>query len=143
VRGRGARLARGAALAALLAACAHRGEDRLYRELGGESGVARLVEAFLAELAGDERVVAQFADTDIDRFQRLLTEHLCHVSGGPCAYSGDSMRDVHAGMNISHAQFNAVVEDLIAAMNSLRLPMRTQNRLLAVLAPMRPEIVRR
>jgi hemoglobin len=133
-----------AALATLLGAgCAQRGGDRLYRELGAEPGVARLVEALLGELAADERILHHFRSTDVDRLQRMLNEHLCHVAGGPCAYTGDSMPDVHGGMNISHAEFNALVEDLIAAMNSLDVPQRTQNRLLARLAPMRPQIVHR
>ena len=46
-------------------------------------------------------------------------------------------------MDISEAQFNATVEDLIKAMNDAGTPTTAQNRLLALLAPMHGDITRR
>jgi hemoglobin len=43
-------------------------------------------------------------------------------------------------MAISRAQFNSVVEDLIRAMEAESVPVAAQNRLLARLAAMYPEI---
>ena len=63
------------------------------------------------------------------------------IANGPCVYTGDSMVQTHAGMNISEAEFNAVVEDLIAAMDTVGVDIGTQNRLLARLATLRPQIV--
>ena len=112
----------------------------LYEQLGGESGLERLVDRFLRELAADQAVAARFRKVDIRRFRTNLTEHLCEISDGPCRYSGDSMREVHRNMEITQGDFNAVVEDLIRAMESLRIRTATQNRLLARLAPMQPDI---
>ena len=58
-------------------------------------------------------------------------------------YSGDSMADVHAGFELTEADFNALVEDLIAAMEAEQLPVIVQNRLLQRLAPMRADIIYR
>jgi hemoglobin len=128
---------------AALAGCASATPDRLYRQLGGQPGVEALVEALLERLADDDRIAARFADTNIGRLRRMLIEQICNLSGGPCAYSGESMLQVHAGMNLSQAEFNALVEDLIDAMRDRDVPLRAQNRLLALLAPMRADIVRR
>jgi hemoglobin len=131
----------GAILAgALLAGCAT-ARDRLYQDLGGQPGVEALVEELLHRLADDERIAERFADTHIPRLRRMLIEQICNLSGGPCAYTGESMLQVHAGMNLSEADFNALVEDLIDAMRQRGVPLRAQNRLLALLAPMRADIV--
>ena len=53
------------------------------------------------------------------------------------------MKDVHAGMKITKAQFNRVVELLQAAMDDAGTPQTAQNRLIRSLAPMRPDIIHR
>jgi hemoglobin len=141
VRARCAALA-AAVLAGFLLGCASPGPDRLYRDLGGEPGVEALVDALLNRLADDPRIVHHFRDTRIARLRAMLIEQICDLSGGPCQYSGDTMLQAHAGMNLSQADFNALVEDLIDAMEERGLPVTTQNRLLALLAPMHADVVR-
>ncbi len=134
------------ALAGLLAtACAlPRAEPRtLFDDLGGHAGIEAIVDSFLRELAADERIVHHFAETKISRFRRHLIDQLCQVSDGPCEYTGDSMADVHRGMGVSEGDFNALVEDLIDAMETEGTPTGAQNRLLARLAPMHGDIVER
>jgi hemoglobin len=115
----------------------------LYHELGELDGIDALVEQFLFNLADDERINRHFADSDIERFREKLVEHFCALAGGPCTYTGDDMRRVHGGMGIGHADFNALVEDLIEAMEARGTPTATQNRLLALLAPMHADIIER
>jgi hemoglobin len=127
-----------------LAGCAmtpDRAEPSLYEQLGGPGGVATLVDELIEILATDLRVAPAFANTDIKRFRTKLNEQLCELSGGPCRYTGDSMADAHSGLNITHAQFNALVEDLQLAMDRVAIPEAAQNRLLRLLAPMRGDVV--
>ena len=44
-------------------------------------------------------------------------------------------------MQISQREFNSVVEDLVRAMESLRISTPVQNRVLARLAPLREQII--
>lgn len=118
-------------------------QDQLYRDLGGEVGVEKIVDTFLDNLANDERIFHFFKDTNIDRFRSKLIEHICSLSGGPCAYTGDSMEKSHGGMHITEAQFNALVEDLELAMEHENVSVSAQNRLLKILAPLRPQIIYR
>lgn len=113
----------------------------LFDDLGGEPGLEALVDAFLLELSDDLRVVEFFAETNIPRFRRLMVEHLCVLSDGPCTYTGDTMYVSHQDMDIGRSEFNAVVEDLWNAMETLELPVTTQNRLLARLAPLRSAVL--
>ena len=117
--------------------------DSLYQAMGGQAGINRVVEGLLYQIADDERIVHHFADTDIVRLQEKLQEQFCVEAGGPCVYSGDNMADVHAGFELTEADFNALVEDLIAAMEAEQLPVTVQNRLLQRLAPMRADIIYR
>jgi hemoglobin len=44
-------------------------------------------------------------------------------------------------MNITDAQFNALVEDLVKTLDKFKVPATEKGELLAILAPMKPRIV--
>ena len=126
-----------------LAGCAHSfvAEDNFYDELGALQGIGNIVDHLLFEIADNEKIVHHFEDTNIDRFREKFIEQICNLSGGPCEYTGDSMSESHGGMDITEAQFNSLVEDLIRAMETLDVPVAAQNRLLAKLVPMYNDIM--
>lgn len=131
-------------IAILLAAASlqvHAADDSLYNELGGSAGIRRVVADLVPALQADARINATFDGVDMERLAAKLEEQFCEVSGGPCKYSGKDMTTIHEDLKVSRAQFNALVEDLQAAMRRNDLPSRTQNRLLARLAPMHREVV--
>lgn len=128
--------------ALLLGACASPAKQpNLYQQLGGEEGVDALVYELLVRIAEDDRVVDRFRNVDISRFKEGFENYICSVSGGPCEYTGESMQVVHAGHNYTDTEFNAIVDLLIEAMEARDLPVTTQNRLLAKLAPDYSDIV--
>lgn len=134
-------------IAAFLGACANPTPrpvppaDALYQSLGAAPGVERLVDATLARVHADLRINLFFEDTDLADLRRLLIEQICSASGGPCSYSGRSMEEAHSGMNLSDEDFNAFVEDLVAAMNEVAVDAAAQKDLLALFGPMKPDIV--
>jgi len=128
----------------LLTACAGPEPARdaeLYEALGERPGIRAIVDETLQNVADNARIVDIFADSDITRLRTKLVEQICNISGGPCEYTGDSMKRSHEGMGIDAAEFNAFVEDLRTAMIDLQVPRAAQNRLLARLAPMREDIL--
>ena len=116
-------------------------DDRLYRALGGEAGIARVVDASLTEIHNDLRINLLFEKTDLADLRRLLIEQLCAATGGPCKYTGRSMEEAHSGLNLTDADFDAFVEDLVRAMNATKVPADLQKQLLDLLGPMRAEVV--
>jgi hemoglobin len=92
-------------------------------------------------LQADARIRASFDGVDMERLAAKLEEQFCEVSGGPCKYSGKDMKTIHEDLAVSRAQFNALVEDLQEAMRRNGVSSRTQNKLLARLAPMHREVV--
>jgi hemoglobin len=132
-------------LALSLAACAQRAptNDSLYRALGEQAGITRIVEGMLLNIARDQRIVRHFENIDIVRLRDKLVEQLCVEAGGPCTYTGDSMEDSHKGQNLTRSDFNALVENLQDAMDAEGIATPAQNRLLARLAPMRGQVIER
>lgn len=116
-------------------------DDALFRDLGGRAGIAALVEGFIRELAADDDLRPRFRDVNIARFQRKLEEQLCAETDGGCTYTGDDMRRAHAGLDITRAEFNGVVEALARAMDAQDLPVGVQNRVLALHAPKRDDVL--
>lgn len=110
-------------------------------DFGGEAGLTALMDDFMVIMLEDPRMRPFFENTDQVRIKRQLVEQFCVILGGDCVYTGRDMRASHAGLGINRADFNALVEDLQIAMNRRGIPFRSQNKLLAILAPMHREMV--
>ena len=129
------------ALLCVLATTAH-AQNTLYERMGGEAKLKAAVNDFVAIILADDRINFAFADTDLTKFNQLLFEQLCELSGGPCRYTGRDMHTSHAKLNITRAQFNALTEDLYVALERVHVPYHLQNKLIAMLAPMERDIVK-
>ncbi|WP_193314691.1 group 1 truncated hemoglobin [Xanthomonas sp. LMG 12459] len=131
------------ATAALLAGCASapRPPRTLYADLGGQPGIKALVETLLSRIADDPRIVQHFARVNIVMLDQRLVQKFCHLSDGPCADTAKPMKQAHQHLPIHEADFNALVEDLVWAMDQRGIQRRVQNRLLARLAPLHGDIV--
>ncbi|MDP5032833.1 MAG: group 1 truncated hemoglobin [Paraglaciecola sp.] len=128
-------------LLSALSGCANTGKTTLYDELGGKQAIASVVDNFIHEIEFNETLFRYFAESDIARFREKMNEHLCVLAKGPCEYTGDTMEQVHAGMNITEADFNLGVDLFIQAMNKAKIPHPVQNKLLAKMVPTRKEII--
>ncbi|MCA1767974.1 MAG: group 1 truncated hemoglobin [Idiomarina sp.] len=115
--------------------------QNLYQQLGEKQGIEAVVEEMLYRVGGDDRIAHHFDDVDIMRVHKLISEQVCDLSGGPCDYSGEDMKTSHRNMGVDNADFNALVEHLIAAMEKQDIPVSAQNQLLGLLAPMHVDIV--
>ncbi len=109
----------------------------------GKAGIDRIVAATIAASVADPRTADIFKPTDLERLQRTLSEQLCYVLGGGCAYTGRDMKTAHKDMGLRNTDFNILVEHLQEAMDQEGVPFRAQNRLLAKLAPMQRTTVER
>jgi hemoglobin len=117
------------------------GANTLYSELGGTEAITKVVDVFLRRINADARINTLFAKTDHNDLRRLVIEQLCEATGGPCKYTGRSMEEAHSGLSLTNADFDAFVGDLVASLDELKVPKASQKKLLALLSPMRPQIV--
>ena len=121
-------------------------KDALYKSLGGKNAITAVVDEFVSRVAADNRINSFFKQTASDpkrltMFKINLVDQICEASGGPCKYKGKDMKSAHAGMGISGADFDALVEDLVGALDKFKVKESDKNTLLSVLGPMRSEIV--
>jgi hemoglobin len=120
-----------------------RADKTLYESMGGEPALRTAVEHFADLVQTDDRINFTFAEADMSKFKKLIFEQLCNLSGGPCKYTGRDMRSSHTKLNINNAEFNALAEDLYIALDRAGIPYRLQNKLMALLAPMQHDIVKK
>ncbi len=54
--------------------------------------ISAVVDDFRDRVAKDHRINQKFAKTDIGRLKKMLVDQVCEASGGPCKYTGRTMR---------------------------------------------------
>jgi hemoglobin len=129
----------------VLSACSgtatQRADASLYDRLGGVAAIRVVVDDFVSAVAADARINRYFAKTDVPNLKQHLVDQICQGTGGPCRYQGRDMVTTHKGMKITDSDFNALVEDLVKALDKNKVPTREKNELLGILGPMKPAIV--
>jgi len=122
-------------------------EKSLYDRLGGKKAITAVVDEFVGRVAADTRINAFFAATAGDKprlakFKGNLVDQICQASGGPCKYMGKDMKSAHMGMGVSSADFDALVEDLVGALDKFKVGAHEKEQLLGALSPMKVAIVK-
>jgi truncated hemoglobin YjbI len=137
------------------------GKLALFDRLGGEAGISNIVADFTPRVLQDPRVnwdrkgVKQgglsFHRDKSEAWNpspqnvTLLCKHMVQflglATGGPAHYEGKEIKSVHADMHISNPEFDAVLGDLKASLDKLRIPNTEQKELLAIVESTRPLIV--
>ena len=126
-----------------LMACPASAQSSLYQRLGGYPAIKAMMDDFVGNVAADKRINRFFAKTDIPRLKQNLVDQICSGTGGPCIYTGRDMKSAHAGMGVASGHFNALVQDLQKTLRKFKVPKKEQGELLAVLGPMKKDIVTR
>lgn len=110
-------------------AMAKDGNSTLYDDLGGKPVMDRVISDMLKLALADSKMAPIFANSDLDRLERLLILHTCHIADGPCVYEGQDMRRAHDGLGIRPMHFYRLVEDLQQAMDAQDIRTLAQQRL--------------
>ena len=125
-------------------------EKSLYERLGGEPAITAVVEDFVGRAASDPAVnftrqgTSRAWDPTPDNVAKLkarLVQFIGMATGGPQNYEGQGMKDVHVGMAITGAEFDALAADLKASLDQFNVPAKEQGELLAIVGTTRADIV--
>ena len=121
-------------------------QQSLYQRLGGMPAIRAVVDDLVGRILADDRVSAWFAHAASDPaaaavYKSKLADFLCQGTGGPCKYTGADLVSAHSGRGVTEEAFQAVVEDLVATLEKLKVPNKEKTELLGILAPMKPAIV--
>ncbi|HUY91458.1 MAG TPA: group 1 truncated hemoglobin, partial [Pirellulales bacterium] len=74
-------------------------------------------------------------------FKYLVTEQVCWAAGGPQRYTGRSMRDSHAELDITAGEWDAFLDDLRQTFDRFGVPAAERSELLAIVDSTKAEIV--
>ena len=133
-----------ALLACLAAAAPASAQDSLYKRVGGYDAIAAVVDDFLGRLTTDPQL-AKFFDGhstgSLKRIRQLVVEQLCEAAGGPCYYTGRSMKEVHQGLKISAADWDVAVKHLMATFDKFKVPAKEREELVGAIGGLRADIV--
>lgn len=113
----------------------------LYDRLGGMDAIKAVVSDFVDAQAADPKLTHFYAKTDVKYLKGQLSDMLCQASGGPCKYTGMDMKDAHDGRKVQTADFDTTVGHLVDVLNKYKVPAQEQKELLALLGPLKPDIV--
>ena len=132
----------------------------LFDRLGGDQGINLIVEDWINRALADPRVnwerkgitqgglsirrnkSIEWKPTPqgVATMKKHIAQFVAVATGGPTKYEGREMTEVHSGMHISNANFDAAVGDLKASLDKLGVPTEEQKELLAIIESTRPQI---
>src|SRR5262245_36149722 len=116
-------------------------DPSLYDRLGGKDAIVAVIEDFVGRAGADPRINAKFARTDVARLKAMLVDQVAAATGGSATYTGRGMVETHAGMGVTAGEFDALVGDLRETLEQFSVPAPEQTELLAILGPLRADIV--
>jgi hemoglobin len=126
-------------------ACAQEKKEKsLYQRLGGYDAIAAVVDDFVPRLAGDPQLgkfFAGHATSSLKKIRQLVIDQLCEATGGPCVYTGRTMKDSHKGLGITDAQWQLSVNHLVASLDKFKVPQKEKDELLAIASTLKGDIV--
>jgi len=118
-------------------------EDSLYESIGGAAAVDAAVDLFYEKVLADERISGYFETVNMARQRNKQKAFLTFAFGGPNNYTGKDMRKAHAHMNLSEGDFDAVLENLGAALQELNVPEDLIARAAAVAMSVKDDVLNR
>ncbi len=113
----------------------------LYERLGGTAGITRIANDVVDNHLANKSISTRFASSDLAKLKNAAATFFIAGTGGPNVYQGKDMLAAHQGMNIAAAEFMAVLDDALAALQKNNIGQREQEEVLFVLYSMRSQIV--
>jgi hemoglobin len=120
----------------------------LYERLGGVYAIAAVVDDFIDRIMDNPRLNANpkvdEAHHRVSRagFKYLVTEMVCWATGGPQHYTGRSMADSHADLDITEDEWQVFLADFRACLDHFAVPRAEQGELFAIVESTKGDIVR-
>jgi hemoglobin len=116
-------------------------DDSLYARLGKRPGIEQLASDIWDNHSSNPIINNRYAASDPVKVKRLVTELCCAGFGGPEEYTGMDMISAHKGMNINEAEFIAVCDDVLKALDKNSAGKREKDEVLCILYSMKAEVV--
>jgi hemoglobin len=119
----------------------------LWERLGQRTGVERVVNDVVLAAAEDKKVnflrdgKVVLKGKDIDHLKEMLIQLISANTGGPLKYTGKSMLEVHKGMAITDAEFDAFKDVFVGVLKKHKIPEADIDELGKIVESTRKDIV--
>ena len=113
----------------------------LFERLGGTPGITAVVDEFVTTTGKDPRIEHFFVNADVPRLKKLMVEQICQNTGGPCHYTGKTMKESHATMHVKGGDFDAFIDDLAKTLAKLNVPQPETKELVDAFVSLKTEVV--
>jgi hemoglobin len=119
----------------------------LYDRLGGVYSIATVVDDFIERLLVNPTLNANPAINEARArvpkagLKFHVTALVCEVTGGPCKYTGRAMKPSHQHLNITQAQWDAMVADFKTTLDRFKVPQKEQEELITIVGSTKSDIV--
>jgi len=119
----------------------------LYERLGGVYAIATVVDDFIDRVMDDPRLNANPKVNEAHHrvppagFKYLVTEMVCWATGGPQKYTGKTMFDSHAHLDITEQEWQAFLDDLHQTFERFNVPAQERAELYAIVDSTKKDIV--
>lgn len=122
-------------------------EKSLYDRLGGLPPIAVVVNDFIdlmvpdAELNKNPAIAEARKHVPAPYLKFQVTNQMCEATGGPCKYTGRTMKASHAHLNITEKEWDRGVTLFKQVLAKHKVPDREQQELLAIFDSTKADIV--
>lgn len=116
-------------------------DPTLYDHLGGRDAIELAVRGLYARLLEDPEIGPVFDGVDVLRLRSHMTSFLSAALGSGLVQAGRDLHEVHAGLHITDAMFDATTAHLVDVLESLEVAEELVTRVLATIAPLRLQVV--
>lgn len=119
-------------------------QESLYKRLGGYDAIAAVTDDFIGRLAGHKDLARFFVGLSDDskvKVRQHIVDFLCNKSGGPCAYTGRTMKDTHKGLKITENDWKTAADLLGETFKKFNVPKKETDEVFAFVSSLKNDIV--
>jgi len=116
----------------------------LYDRIGGSEAVGKIFDEVGGRMAKDPLLAKFFEGQSQEALmaQRKQTiDFLCHEMGGPCPYTGRTVKQAHGPLAINEAQWRAFVKHLSDTLDNQKVGDREKSEMLAMVKKFKADVV--
>ncbi len=124
----------------MISACAQNPtkQTTLFERLGGSEGIAAIVDDVVATHMKNPAIKAIFIPYEdqpeqLAQIKKHIVDFFSAGSGGSVTYTGKDMPTAHRGMNISPAEYMAVMEDIMLVLDQHKIDDQSKKDVLFIL----------
>lgn len=119
----------------------------LYDRLGGVYPIAVVVDEFINRLVVNDvlnanpAIAAARERVPAPGLKYHVTALVCQATGGPCVYTGRTMKQAHAHLNITEREWQEMIRVFRQVLADFKVPAREQQELVGIVESTKGDIV--